>query len=138
MAFVLLIIGMTLLVAGVQNTQGDLFKLLRGDFSAFIWWFVAIFLIGAVGYVEKLKPLSNMFMGLVILVLFLSKGKGFFPQFSSALSSTAQQPASTTASQGQQTMGSVAAPGATLAGLTSLPALLTNSGNTATSLQFPF
>jgi hypothetical protein len=121
MAFVLLIIGITLLVAGVQNTQGDLFKLLKGDFSAFFIWFVAIFLIGALGYIEKLKPLSTAFMGLVILVLFLSKGKGFFPQFQAALA-TGAQPNTTSAPPAGS--GS----GLSLPSLPSLGTLLTNSG----------
>lgn len=123
MAFVLLIIGITLLVAGVQNTQGDLFKLLKNDFGQFLVWFIAIFLIGALGYIEKLKPLSTAFMGLVILVLFLSKGKGFFPQFTAAISSAgATGSASPPATQGSGA-GSSALPS-----LPSLGTLLTNSG----------
>lgn len=120
MAFVLLIIGITLLVAGVQNTQADLFMLLKKDFSAFLMWFIAIFLIGALGYIPKLKPLSTAFMGLVILVLFLSKGTGFFSQFTNALSSAqAAQPASQPATTGA---------GNALPSLPSLGSLLTNSG----------
>jgi len=121
MAFVLLIIGITLLVAGVQNTQADLFTLLKKDFSAFLMWFIAIFLIGALGYIPKLKPLSTAFMGLVILVLFLSKGTGFFAQFTSALNSAQAAPASPPAASGQSGLGS-------LPSLPSLGSLLTNSG----------
>ena len=122
MAFVLLIIGITLLVAAVQNTQGTLFTLLAGDFKQFIFWFVAIFLIGALGYIPKLKPLSTAFMALVILVLFLSKGKGFFPQFTSALGTASSAPA-TTAPQSATSGGLSPLPG-----LASLGTLLTNSG----------
>jgi hypothetical protein len=125
MAFVLLIIGITLLVAGVQDTQIALFTLLKGDFFAFLFWFIAIFLIGALGYIPKLKPLSVAFMTLVILVLFLSKGKGFFSQFTAALGSAqAAQPASGTA----QPQGTTAGSGAGLGSLPSLPNLLTNNG----------
>ena len=122
MAFVLLIVGITLLVAAVQNTQGTLFTLLAGDFKQFIFWFVAIFLIGALGYIPKLKPLSTAFMALVILVLFLSKGKGFFPQFTSALGTASTAPAAT-ASQPAASGGLSLLPA-----LKSFGTLLTNSG----------
>ena len=100
MPFALLIIGAVMLVAAVKNTQSNLATLVKGDFTtqngqpSFIYWLVAIFLIGAVGYVPKLKPISTAFLGLVVLVLFLAKGNpgatggGFFSQFTNALSST--------------------------------------------------
>lgn len=97
MPFALLIIGIVLIVAGVRNTQGILFTLLKGDFTGngnFIFWFVSILLIGSIGYIEKLKPLSTAFLVLVLMALFLSKGDpsksggGFFKQFSTALGGT--------------------------------------------------
>jgi hypothetical protein len=129
MPFVLLIVGIALLVAGVRNTQGDLFTLVQGDFigqNNFIFWFVAIFLIGSLGYIEKLKPLSTAFMGLVILVMFLAKGKGFFPQFTSALNATQSAQPATSASATAATGGGLGP----LPGLPSLGTLLTNSGVT--------
>ncbi len=97
MAFVFIIIGTVLLIAGVRDTQGDLFTLLQNDFStsaqkqgqhSFLAWFVAILVIGALGYVEDLKPFSRAFMALVIIVLLLSNG-GFFSQINSELGLTA-------------------------------------------------
>lgn len=97
MPFALLIIGIVLLVAGVRGTQSTLFSLVQGDFtgdSNFFFWFVSIILIGAIGYIPKLKPVSTAFLVLVVMVLFLTKGKpgasggGFFAQFTSALQST--------------------------------------------------
>ena len=105
MAFALLIIGAFLLVSSVKGTQGDLAKLLKGDFTqppSFIYWMASIFIIGAIGYVPKLKGLSTMFLALVVLVLFLKKGDptgiggGFFSQFSSALGTTTQAAQGTT------------------------------------------
>jgi len=90
MPFALLIIGTVLLVAGVRNSQDVLFSTVKGDFTGsnnFLYWFVAIILIGSIGYVPKLKPISTGFLTLVIVSLFLSKG-GFFQQFSTAISST--------------------------------------------------
>jgi hypothetical protein len=97
MAFALLIIGAVMLITAVKNTQSDLAVLVKGDFTGnpnFVYWIVAIGIIGAVGYIPKLKPLSTAFLGLVILVLFLTKGKtsgvggGLFSQLTTGLAST--------------------------------------------------
>lgn len=98
MPFALLIIGIVLIVAGVRNSQDQLFSLVKGDFSGdanFFYWFISIMIIGAVGYIPRLKPISNAFLVLVILVLFLKRGDpktnvggGFFQQFTAALNAT--------------------------------------------------
>ncbi len=104
MPFALLLIGIWLLVAGVRNTagpasqSGTLFALVHGDLTGpdnFAYWFIAIILIGAIGYIPKLKPLSTAFLALVVVVLFLKKGNsngvggGFFNQFISGIGVTA-------------------------------------------------
>lgn len=97
MPFALLLVGLLLLISGVRNTQDTLFSTVKGDFTGqnnFIYWFVAILIIGSVGYIPKLKPISTGFLALVIVVLFLKKGNstgaggGLFAQLTSALSST--------------------------------------------------
>lgn len=97
MAFTFLIAGAILLIASIRNTQGDLYTLVAQDFTGsdnFIFWMVSILLIGAVGYIPKLKPVSVGFLTLVILVLFLTKGNpqgtggGFFAQAIKALDTT--------------------------------------------------
>lgn len=110
MPFVLLIVGGIVLIASVRNTQDCLFTLVKGDFTGqgnFIYWVISLLLIGALGYIPKLKPLSVAFLGLVILVLFLTRGNpkgiggGFFSQFTqqvkatTATASTTAAPAST-------------------------------------------
>jgi hypothetical protein len=96
MAIVLLIIGTVMTVAAVRNTVSTngstegLTQLLEGDFTGqnnYIFWLVSILVIGGAGYIPGFKNLSNAFLVLVIVVLFLSKG-GFFNQFQSALEST--------------------------------------------------
>jgi ABC-type xylose transport system permease subunit len=87
MPFALLIVGIVLLVASVRNTQADLYKLVKGDFSGpnnYLYWVVSILIIGAVGYIETLRPISRMFLALVIIVLFLSHG-GVFESFNRQL-----------------------------------------------------
>jgi hypothetical protein len=97
MPFALLIVGVFLVIAGVRNTQDVLFDLVKADFIGtdnFIFWFLAIVAIGALGYIPRLKPLSTAFLGLVIVVLFLKEGNasgtggGFFNQFLKAIQGT--------------------------------------------------
>lgn len=98
MPFALLIIGIILLVAAVRDSQDDLFKLVKGDFTGpnnFVFWVVSLLIIGAVGYIPKLKPISVGFLTLVLLVLFLSRGNpqnatsgGFFEKFTAAIKGT--------------------------------------------------
>lgn len=119
MPFALIIIGVVLLVTSIRNTYGattpqggpGLGTLLQADFTGpnnFVFWVVAILAIGALGYVPKLKGLSTAFLGLVIVVLFLTKGNpstgsggGFFAQFSQGLSSTTSAQPSSTSPLGQ-------------------------------------
>jgi len=86
-----------MLIAAVKNTQGNLSALVKGDFTGqnnFIYWIAAIMIIGALGYVPKVKPFSVALLGLVILVLFLTKGNpagvggGFFAQLTKGLATT--------------------------------------------------
>lgn len=91
MPFVLIVAGVVLLIATIRNTQQQLFLLLANDFTGkdnFIYWFISILIIGAIGYIPKLKPISDGFLVLVILVLFLRKGTGFFDMFQKQVGTT--------------------------------------------------
>lgn len=98
MPFALLMIGVVLIISAINNTQSQLVVLLKNDFTGqanFIYWIAALLIIGAIGYVEKLKPVSDGFLVLVILVLLLSRGNpqfnsagGFFKQLQAALGTT--------------------------------------------------
>lgn len=104
MPFALIFVGLILVTAGVRQKTGDLYTLVKGDIESssgqtgYLYWMVAILIIGAVGYIENLKPFSRAFMALVIVILFLKTGNplgtggGFFAQFQAGLGST---PAST-------------------------------------------
>lgn len=83
MALALIVIGIVFLTAAIRGTQRDLFDVLKDDFTGrnnFLYWGLALFVIGAVGYYRPLRPLSHSFMVLVIIVLFLSN-RGFFNRF---------------------------------------------------------
>lgn len=118
MPFVLLIIGIVLLISGVRATQDTLFSLVKGDFTGsdnFIYWLGAILIIGAIGYIPKVKPISTALLVLVIVVLFLKKGDatglggGFFSQFTKALGTTgsSQGTGATTLASATQTVNNL-------------------------------
>lgn len=80
MPFVLILIGAILLVAGLRNTYADLWQLVKTDFTeqnGFLSWVAAIAVVGGLGYVPKLRPLSVAFMTLLLVVLILSNGGVF-------------------------------------------------------------
>lgn len=84
MPFALIVAGIVLILVGWQGTQDQFFTLLKGDVPHFVVWAIAIFVIGAIGYVPRLKGISNAFLALVILVMFIAN-KGFFAQFNKQL-----------------------------------------------------
>lgn len=90
MPLALLIIGIIFLTAAARGTHQLLFDTLKDDFTGpnnFLYWGIALFIIGAVGYYKPLKPLSTAFMTLVIIVLFLSN-RGFFERFMEQIAAT--------------------------------------------------
>lgn len=100
MPIAFLIIGALFLTAAVRGTistttvngtqQEGLLPLLQGEFTGtnnFLLWMVAIWLVGALGYIPGFKPISNAFLALLLIVIFLSN-KGFFAQFQSAITGT--------------------------------------------------
>jgi hypothetical protein len=88
MPFALIIVGIVLLAAALRGQSANLFSQLKADFTGsgnYIYWVLAILIIGSIGYVKKLQPISDAFLALVLVVLFLSN-KGFFAQFMSGIS----------------------------------------------------
>jgi hypothetical protein len=86
MPFVLLVVGLALVISAYQNTQSQLYALLVQDFTgqgSFTVWVIAILVIGGLGYIKPIKPITDAFLILVIIVLFLSNG-GFFAKFTQA------------------------------------------------------
>lgn len=101
MPLALLLIGTLFLTASVrgnkcggQQCSDVLFSTMKDDFTGpnnFIYWGISLFVIGAVGYYKPLKPLSNAFLGLVIIVLLLSN-RGFFQSFFYQIGTTRNDP----------------------------------------------
>lgn len=97
MPLALILLGVLFLTAAVRGDKCNgqqcsdlLFKTLKDDFTGpnnFVYWGIALFIIGGAGYYKPLKPLSNAFLGLIILVLFISN-RGFFARFMEQIKST--------------------------------------------------
>lgn len=80
MPFALLFIGSLSLVAGVRNKQDELFTTVKGDLTgsgSYIGWMISILLIGALGYIEGIRPIARAFLVLLVIVLLLRNG-GFW------------------------------------------------------------
>lgn len=78
MPFALIIIALILVIVGLRGTQSDLYCLLRSDFTGqgnFLYWLAAVLLIGMIGYIDKLRPVSDAFIVLMIVSLFLATNK---------------------------------------------------------------
>lgn len=83
MPFVTLVIGLALVISAVRDKQSEMFSLIKGDFTganSFAPWVISLLVIGGLGYVKAIKPITDAFLVLVILVLFISNG-GFFQKF---------------------------------------------------------
>lgn len=103
MAFALVIIGLLMVITGARGTYSQFGQQVAKDFSdGFTYWVIALFLVGAMGYIESLKTFSRLFMALILIALVI-RNQGFFDKFQEAL---AQGP---TAPQG----GNSLAPNAT-------------------------
>jgi hypothetical protein len=80
MPFIVILVGLFLAVTAARNKHQELAELVKGDFTGpnnFFSWLIALLVIGGLGYIKPLKPLTDAFLVLLILVLFLSNG-GFF------------------------------------------------------------
>jgi hypothetical protein len=85
-----ILVGLVFVIAGARNTQGDLFTLIEGDFTGpnnFVYWFLAILVIGALGYIKPIRPISNSLIALLIVVLLFKKDTGFFARLMSEIGS---------------------------------------------------
>lgn len=94
MPILFLVIGLILLVPAIRgpDQSAKMLALLKGDLwgdKSFFPWLISLYIIGALGYIEPLKPISRAFMVLVLLVLILTNspkgGKGVFANLFSAL-----------------------------------------------------
>lgn len=91
MPLFIIVVGIILIAAGLNDKLGELKRLLIEDFKpsdgtpGFQIWLVALIGIGAIGYYKPLKPFANAFLALVIMSIFLKKDGGLFDKLMQAL-----------------------------------------------------
>ena len=90
MPFILVLIGGVLVVAAFRNTQGNLATALEADVPGFFEWFLALAVIGGLGFVPGLKVPSRMLLALVLVVLVVTNYTRIFSGFSTLATSPPQ------------------------------------------------
>lgn len=86
-----LVVGLLLIVTVVRGTVGDFSHLLAEDVSGgFLKWLAAILVIGILGYAKPFQEPSRYLLGLVALVVLLTKGSGFVSMLGQQLSNPGQ------------------------------------------------
>lgn len=107
MPFALVFVGVVMLVAGVRAKQDELYTAVKGDVSgsgSYVGWMVSILFIGALGYIEAIRPISRAFLVLLVIVLMLRNG-GFWQKFNEQVFSS--QPKTDTTVSTSPFMGGV-------------------------------
>ena len=108
MPFALIGIGIILVIAAYNNKQDVLAKQVREDLTGstgFVYWIAAILIVGAIGYIRPLQVVSRVFLGLILLVLFVTN-QGLFARFNAALDGlTGRQNAGNAQDNGLGTLG---------------------------------
>jgi len=80
MAWPVLLIGLVLIIVGFRGETDKFVSTVREDFTGqpnFLYWVVAVFAIGSLGAIKPLRPISDGFFVLILVVLILSN-RGFF------------------------------------------------------------
>lgn len=141
MPIFILLVGILLVATGINNTTGNLGALLKKEFTtapSFVPWLAAILGVGALGFIDNLKPIANSFLVLILVVIILSNG-GFVTQLVSALgiandgTTIFNNPSNPTNGQ-SVTIGSASSPsGGGLSALTSLFGSNSGSGSSGSS-----
>lgn len=92
MPFALVFIGLLMIVTGARDTQCAFATQVKSDLvgtNGFIWYLVALGMIGLLGYVQALEKFAKAFLVLVIIAMILAQQKngaqGFFTALSAAL-----------------------------------------------------
>jgi len=88
MAFPVLLIGLVLIIAGFRGETDKFAETVKEDFTGqpnFVFWVAAVFGIGAMGAIKPLRPISDAFFVLILVVLLLSN-KGFFGELNRQIS----------------------------------------------------
>lgn len=94
MPYALVIVGLIMIVSGVRDTHAALGAQIKSDLTGernFTQYALAIFAVGALGYIDKLRAISTAFMALIIVSLVLSN-QGFFAKLGEAFKAGPEAP----------------------------------------------
>jgi hypothetical protein len=72
MPFIFIGLGAVLVLVGLNGDPGQLYTLVSEDFTGknnYVYWMVAILVLGSTGYIKGLEGLSKLFMFLVLVGL---------------------------------------------------------------------
>lgn len=88
MPLAIALIGVLLVVASIRGKQWELVSLVKDDLTgpeSFIPWVGVLIILYMIGKIGPLEEVTYYFLALVIIVLFLTRGRGFFDQFNRQL-----------------------------------------------------
>lgn len=88
MPIAFLFIGAIFIVAAIRGTHKELFEIMRDDFfgsPSFFSWGLAFVFIGLMGFNKTFKPVSDAFLVLLFVVIFLRSGEGFFDKLTTQI-----------------------------------------------------
>jgi hypothetical protein len=77
MPYAFLLIGLALAITAIEGTYKAFASELKADLTGkdgFLVWALAIVMVGALGYIDSVRPVSNKLLWLVLIVLFLVHG----------------------------------------------------------------
>jgi hypothetical protein len=107
MPFIFTIFAILFIVIGARGQSSTAIALLKSEFTgpnSFIQFLIAILVVGFLGYLKPLKLISDGFLLLILISMFLANKGGFFAQFENALQNTpATTTSNTSASSGSTT-----------------------------------
>jgi hypothetical protein len=87
MAWAFLFVGGLFLITAWRGKHKDLWALLKSDFTGegnFFVWVLAIIMLAALGSFRPIRPVTDAFLGLVILVIVIApyrNGRDLFAEF---------------------------------------------------------
>lgn len=91
MAWAFLFIGMLFIISAWKDKQSDLFALLQEDFTGqdnFFFWVLAIIILVSIGTFKPIRPITDAFLGLIVLVIVIApykNGRDLFAEFTAQI-----------------------------------------------------
>lgn len=96
-----------MVITGVKGTHAALGAQLQKDFTGdrnFVYWLLAIGVVGSLGYVESMKTFSRLFLLLIVVAMILKNG-GFAEKLMQALAQGPQKISAPSTTSGTTRVG---------------------------------